>query len=105
MFRNPLMDAVIVLVIVLLFVGPKKLPALGKGLGQGMREFKEGITGESKSDEELASINQATAMPVTGAQAGVAAAASPPPVAAPPPPAPESQVASSPAPADPQHHA
>ena len=51
MFRNPLMDAVIVLVIVLLFVGPKKLPALGKGLGQGMREFKEGITGESKHED------------------------------------------------------
>jgi sec-independent protein translocase protein TatA len=52
MFRNPLMDAVIVLVIVLLFVGPKRLPQLGKGLGHGMREFKEGITGESKADEE-----------------------------------------------------
>ena len=49
MFRNPVLDAVIVLVIVLLFVGPKKLPALGKGLGHGMREFKEGITGESKT--------------------------------------------------------
>ena len=75
MFRNPLMDAVIVLVIVLLFVGPKKLPALGKGLGQGMREFKEGITGESKADEEKPAINQATAMPGAGAQAGAAAAA------------------------------
>ena len=71
MFRNPLMDAVIVLVIVLLFVGPKKLPALGKGLGQGMREFKEGITGESKP-EDTPAIDQATAMPGTGAQASAA---------------------------------
>ena len=99
MFRNPLMDAVIVLVIVLLFVGPKKLPALGKGLGHGMREFKEGITGESKSDEEeKAAINQATAMPGTGAQAGAAAAAAQHPT-------PEAQAAASAAPADSQHHA
>jgi sec-independent protein translocase protein TatA len=99
MFRNPLMDAVIVLVIVLLFVGPKKLPALGKGLGHGMREFKEGITGESKSDEEeKAAINQATAMPGAGAQAGAAAAVSQHPTA-------ESQAAAGSAPADPQHHA
>jgi sec-independent protein translocase protein TatA len=96
MFRNPLMDAVIVLVIVLLFVGPKKLPALGKGLGQGMREFKEGITGESKADEDKPSINQATAMPGTGAQAGAAAAAAQQPAAP--------QAAAGSAPADSQQH-
>jgi sec-independent protein translocase protein TatA len=99
MFRNPLMDALIVLVVVLLFVGPKKLPALGKGLGHGMREFKEGITGESKSeDEDKPAINQATAMPGTGAQAGAAAAASQHPTA-------ESQATAGSAPADSQRHA
>jgi sec-independent protein translocase protein TatA len=36
----------IVLVIALLVFGPKKLPDLGHGLGKGMREFKEGITGD-----------------------------------------------------------
>jgi sec-independent protein translocase protein TatA len=98
MFRNPLMDAVIVLVIVLLFVGPKKLPALGKGLGQGMREFKEGITGESKADEEKPAINQATAMPGAGAQAGAAAAAAQQPAAGP-------QATAGSAPTDSQQHA
>jgi sec-independent protein translocase protein TatA len=99
MFRNPLMDALIVLVVVLLFVGPKKLPALGKGLGHGMREFKEGITGESKSDDEdKPAINQATAMPGTGAQAGAAAAAAQHPTA-------DSQATAGSAPADSQHHA
>jgi sec-independent protein translocase protein TatA len=98
MFRNPLMDAVIVLVVVLLFVGPKKLPALGKGLGEGMREFKEGITGESKHNEaDTPSINQATAMPGTGAQAGAAAAAAQQPAA--------SQAAAASPPADSQQHA
>lgn len=36
----------IVLVIVLLIFGPKRLPGLGKSLGTGMREFKDSITGK-----------------------------------------------------------
>ncbi|MGP0049878.1 MAG: twin-arginine translocase TatA/TatE family subunit, partial [Solirubrobacteraceae bacterium] len=42
MFRNPSTDLIVVLLIVLLILGPKRLPGLGKSLGQGMREFKEG---------------------------------------------------------------
>ena len=42
----------IVLLIVLLIFGPKRLPGLGKQLGSGMREFKDGITGDKKGDEE-----------------------------------------------------
>jgi sec-independent protein translocase protein TatA len=52
MFRNPVVDAVVILVIVLLILGPKRLPELGKGLGRGMREFKEGITGDAKDDDD-----------------------------------------------------
>ena len=68
MFRNPLIDAIVVLVVVLLIFGPKRLPELGKGLGSGMREFKEGISGSSKDDEDKAAISggnvtQATAAP------------------------------------------
>ena len=48
MFRNPLIDAVVVLVIVLLFFGPKRLPALG----QGLREFKDTVTGGSHDEDE-----------------------------------------------------
>ena len=54
MFRNPGIDAIVVLIIVLLILGPKRLPGIGKGLGSGMREFKEGITGEAKDDEKPA---------------------------------------------------
>jgi sec-independent protein translocase protein TatA len=50
--KSPSTDLIIVLVIVLLIFGPKRLPGLGKQLGQGMREFKDGITGHSKDDEE-----------------------------------------------------
>ena len=41
----------IVLLIVLLIVGPKRLPGLGKQLGSGMREFKDSLT--KKVDEDL----------------------------------------------------
>jgi sec-independent protein translocase protein TatA len=40
------MELVIVLVIALLVVGPKKLPALGRSLGGGMREFKDSVSGQ-----------------------------------------------------------
>ena len=36
---------IIVLVIALLVFGPRKLPELGKGLGEGLKGFKEGIKG------------------------------------------------------------
>jgi sec-independent protein translocase protein TatA len=52
MFRNPVVDLLIVLLIVLVIFGPKRLPQLGKGLGHGFREFKDGITGKSKADED-----------------------------------------------------
>ncbi len=51
MFRNPTTDVIVVLVIVLLIFGPKRLPGLGRSLGTGMREFKESITGENKDSE------------------------------------------------------
>ncbi len=40
------LELVIVLVIVLVIFGPKKLPGLGRSLGTGMREFKDSITGK-----------------------------------------------------------
>ncbi|MDQ4026096.1 MAG: twin-arginine translocase TatA/TatE family subunit [Actinomycetota bacterium] len=46
------LELVIVLVIVLVIFGPKKLPGLGRSLGSGMREFKESITGGSKNDDD-----------------------------------------------------
>lgn len=40
------MEIAIVLIIVLVVFGPKKLPDLGKSLGKGMREFKGSIGGD-----------------------------------------------------------
>ena len=42
--ENPLHIAIVVVVLLLVF-GAKKLPEMGRGLGTGMREFKDGVTG------------------------------------------------------------
>jgi sec-independent protein translocase protein TatA len=44
-------ELIIVLVIVLLIFGPKRLPGLGRSLGSGMREFKDSVTG-GKGDRD-----------------------------------------------------
>ena len=45
-------ELIIVLVILLVIFGPKRLPGLGRSLGSGMREFKDSISGESKGDDD-----------------------------------------------------
>jgi sec-independent protein translocase protein TatA len=45
-------ELLIVLVIVLVIFGPKRLPGLGRSLGSGMREFKDSITGKSRDDDD-----------------------------------------------------
>ena len=45
-------EIIIILVIVLLIFGPKRLPELGRSMGRGMREFKESVTGKGKDDED-----------------------------------------------------
>ena len=45
------LEIIILLVIVLLIFGPKRLPDLGRSLGRGMREFKDSVTGKDSDDE------------------------------------------------------
>ena len=40
------LELLIITFIVLLFFGARRLPQLGRSLGTGMREFKEGVVGE-----------------------------------------------------------
>jgi len=44
-------ELVILLIVVLLIFGPKRLPEMGRSLGRGMREFKDSITGDNKDKE------------------------------------------------------
>ena len=46
-------EILIVLVIVLVIFGPKRLPDLGRSLGSGMREFKDSVTGKGDDDSKL----------------------------------------------------
>ncbi|HTE61332.1 MAG TPA: twin-arginine translocase TatA/TatE family subunit, partial [Solirubrobacteraceae bacterium] len=46
------LELVIVLVIALVILGPKRLPEVGKSIGNGMREFKDAISGNSKDEDE-----------------------------------------------------
>lgn len=44
-------EIVIVLVVAVLILGPRKLPQAGRSLGSSLREFKAGITGEQHPAE------------------------------------------------------
>jgi sec-independent protein translocase protein TatA len=46
------MEIVLVLVIALLVLGPKRLPEAGRSIGKGMREFKDSIAGITKDEDQ-----------------------------------------------------
>jgi sec-independent protein translocase protein TatA len=50
------LEIIIVLVIVLVIFGPKRLPDLGRSLGSSMREFKDSVTGKD-DDKEIESAD------------------------------------------------
>ena len=45
-------ELLIVLVLALIVLGPKKLPEVGSSLGRGMREFKDSISGVTRGDRD-----------------------------------------------------
>jgi sec-independent protein translocase protein TatA len=47
------MQIVLILVIVLLLFGGKKIPELMRGLGQGMKEFKDASKGDTKENDKV----------------------------------------------------
>jgi len=85
--ENPL-HILLLLVVILLVFGAKRLPEIGRSLGEGMRGFKDSLSGDS-SQHSLTSAPSAAA-PVAHAMSTAPAAAPAPaaPVAAAPPVAP-----------------
>jgi sec-independent protein translocase protein TatA len=45
------LEIAIVLVIVLIIFGPKRLPELGRSMGRGIREFRGSISGDKDQDD------------------------------------------------------
>ena len=47
------LELIVILVVALIVLGPKKLPEAARSVGRGMREFKESVQGISDYDDEL----------------------------------------------------
>ena len=45
------LEVVVILLVVLLLFGAKRLPEIGRSLGDGIREFKKSIKGDSDSEK------------------------------------------------------
>ena len=57
MFGLGMGELILILLIALIFIGPKKLPELAKGLGKGIRDFQnaaKGLTDQLHEDEHKA---------------------------------------------------
>jgi sec-independent protein translocase protein TatA len=46
------MEIVIIMVIALIVLGPKKLPEMGRSVGRGMREFKNAVSMDATDDDD-----------------------------------------------------
>jgi len=45
-------ELIILLLVILIVFGPKRLPEMGRSLGRGMREFKDSISGHDDDDRD-----------------------------------------------------
>jgi len=49
-------EIILLLVVILLIFGPKRVPEIGRSLGKGMREFKNSISGREEERPEIPEI-------------------------------------------------
>jgi sec-independent protein translocase protein TatA len=52
------MELIIVLVLALVILGPKRLPDAGRSLGKGIRDFKGALTGDDKHDVKAEEVER-----------------------------------------------
>jgi sec-independent protein translocase protein TatA len=67
--ENPLHIALILIVVLMVF-GAKRLPEMGKSMGSGIRGFKQAITGE-EPDEPVTTAQAPTVLPIHTSDAPV----------------------------------
>ena len=49
-------ELLILLVVLLLVFGAKRLPEMGRSLGKGMREFKDSVSGKDDDDDDRSEL-------------------------------------------------
>jgi sec-independent protein translocase protein TatA len=73
-------ELLLLALVALLLFGPKKLPEMGRGLGKGLREFKESVSGDQKhehgfDESKLELPDELTAAPIGSEQVTTTAVA------------------------------
>ncbi len=63
MFDLGVPELIIILLVVVMIFGVGKLPEVGAGLGKGIREFKDALTGRSDDRAEIAARSQVSSGP------------------------------------------
>jgi sec-independent protein translocase protein TatA len=76
------LELAIVLVVALLVLGPKRLPEVGRSLGNGIREFKDSLSAENQHHDDQLDVEEPPAV----REAPVTTAATPSGAPTPPPP-------------------
>jgi sec-independent protein translocase protein TatA len=51
------MHLLVVLIVAVLVLGPKKLPEVGRSLGSGIRQFKDSVEGNEKAPVEAKKVD------------------------------------------------
>ena len=68
------LELLIVLGILLVIFGARRLPQIGRDLGSGMREFKDSVTGKSRDEDKQPELSAGPAAPLPGEEREVAGA-------------------------------
>ena len=56
-------ELILILLIVVIIFGARRLPELGKGIGEGIRNFKKSMSGKEKEPEEKKTESEKTQPP------------------------------------------
>ncbi len=75
---NPI-HILLLLVVVLLLFGARRLPEIGRSLGTGLREFKQSVTGDHPQQQQTLTAAQPPAQPQPTQQPPTQQAPTPPP--------------------------
>ena len=67
------MELVIVLVVALIVLGPKRLPEVGRSLGNGLREFKDSLSNPDHTDDAALDVEEPPKPVATAAAAAPSA--------------------------------